>query len=140
MVQIAQESGNVVPLIDGGTEGQPRRVLGPPTELTLFTRIQRPIKSYPALHQLMLRVYSGSALAALWPAAECQMSLITPATAYPICTIANTPRLPEHCIEWASVLEWPKVFKGECHLTIPGRTRQKLTEQTRSWIRMIPTI
>jgi hypothetical protein len=41
-----------------------------------------------------------------------QMSLITPATAYPICTIANTPRLPEHCIEWASVLEWPKVFKG----------------------------
>lgn len=30
-------------------------------------------------------------------------------TAFPICTIANTPRLPEHCIEWASVLEWPKV-------------------------------
>lgn len=48
-----------------------------------------------------------------------QMSLITPATAYPICTIANTPRLPEHCIEWASVLEWPKVFKGE-YCTIPA--------------------
>jgi len=30
-------------------------------------------------------------------------------TAFPICTIANTPRLPEHCIEWASVLEWPRV-------------------------------
>lgn len=27
-----------------------------------------------------------------------------------MCTIANTPRLPEHCIEWASVLEWPKHF------------------------------
>jgi ubiquitin-activating enzyme E1 C len=38
--------------------------------------------------------------------------MLTPTTAYPICTIANTPRLPEHCIEWASVLEWPKVFKG----------------------------
>lgn len=31
-------------------------------------------------------------------------------TTFPICTIANTPRLPEHCIEWASVLEWPKVW------------------------------
>jgi NEDD8-activating enzyme E1 len=30
-------------------------------------------------------------------------------TVFPICTIANTPRLPEHCIEWASVLEWPRV-------------------------------
>jgi hypothetical protein len=48
-----------------------------------------------------------------------QMSLITPATAYPICTIANTPRLPEHCIEWASVLEWPKVFKGSFHSLPP---------------------
>ena len=34
----------------------------------------------------------------------------TKAVTYPICTIANTPRLPEHCIEWASVLEWPKSF------------------------------
>uniref|UniRef100_A0A0W0FLC3 NEDD8-activating enzyme E1 catalytic subunit n=1 Tax=Moniliophthora roreri TaxID=221103 RepID=A0A0W0FLC3_MONRR len=37
-------------------------------------------------------------------------------TAFPICTIANTPRLPEHCIEWASVLEWPRVFGGKRHL------------------------
>uniref|UniRef100_A0A0S1MIX8 NEDD8-activating enzyme E1 catalytic subunit n=1 Tax=Phakopsora pachyrhizi TaxID=170000 RepID=A0A0S1MIX8_PHAPC len=37
--------------------------------------------------------------------------MLTPQTKFPICTIANTPRLPEHCIEWASVLEWPKVFK-----------------------------
>lgn len=34
-------------------------------------------------------------------------------TAFPICTIANTPRLPEHCIEWASVLEWPRVQGGK---------------------------
>lgn len=40
--------------------------------------------------------------------------MLTPPTAFPICTIANTPRLPEHCIEWASVLEWPKVFRGLC--------------------------
>jgi ubiquitin-activating enzyme E1 C len=40
------------------------------------------------------------------------MDMLTPPTVFPICTIANTPRLPEHCIEWASVLEWPKAFKG----------------------------
>lgn len=34
-------------------------------------------------------------------------------TAFPICTIANTPRLPEHCIEWASVLEWPRTHGGK---------------------------
>ncbi|ORX68276.1 hypothetical protein DL89DRAFT_275372 [Linderina pennispora] len=41
---------------------------------------------------------------------ECGLSLHGAKTTYPICTIANTPRLPEHCIEWASVLEWPRVF------------------------------
>ncbi|KAG7549045.1 hypothetical protein FFLO_03081 [Filobasidium floriforme] len=44
---------------------------------------------------------------------ECSMDMLTPPTVFPICTIANTPRLPEHCIEWASVLEWPKAFKDK---------------------------
>ncbi|TNY22348.1 NEDD8 activating enzyme [Rhodotorula diobovata] len=44
---------------------------------------------------------------------ECSLDMLTPPTAFPICTIANTPRLPEHCIEWASILEWPKVFKDK---------------------------
>mgnify|MGYP001614358262 CR=1 FL=1 len=44
---------------------------------------------------------------------ECSLDMLTPPTAFPICTIANTPRLPEHCIEWASILEWPRVFKGQ---------------------------
>jgi ubiquitin-activating enzyme E1 C len=48
--------------------------------------------------------------------------MITPPTAYPICTIANTPRLPEHCIEWASVLQWPKVKKGSSCYAIPERS------------------
>lgn len=40
---------------------------------------------------------------------ECTLDMISPKTTYPVCTIANTPRLPEHCIEWASVLEWARV-------------------------------
>ncbi|KAG8852690.1 hypothetical protein FRB96_008546 [Tulasnella sp. 330] len=40
---------------------------------------------------------------------ECSLDMLNKPTVFPICTIANTPRLPEHCIEWASVLEWPRV-------------------------------
>lgn len=44
---------------------------------------------------------------------ECSLDMLNKPTAFPICTIANTPRLPEHCIEWASVLEWPRVQGGQ---------------------------
>ena len=33
---------------------------------------------------------------------------------YPLCTIANTPRLPEHCIEYVKVIQWPKENPFEC--------------------------
>jgi len=38
---------------------------------------------------------------------ECSLDSFPPQVNYPICTIANTPRLPEHCIEWARMLQWP---------------------------------
>lgn len=44
---------------------------------------------------------------------ECSLDLYGPQVTYPLCTIANTPRQPEHCIEWASVLEWDRVFPGK---------------------------
>ncbi|KAI5968518.1 uba3 [Candida margitis] len=44
---------------------------------------------------------------------ECSLDLLSAQTTYPVCTIANTPRLPEHCIEWASQLEWNKQFPGQ---------------------------
>ncbi|KAK6202584.1 uncharacterized protein RJT21DRAFT_129740 [Scheffersomyces amazonensis] len=44
---------------------------------------------------------------------ECSLDLISPRTTYPVCTIANTPRLPEHCIEWASVIKWGQVFPNQ---------------------------
>ena len=44
---------------------------------------------------------------------ECSIEMQTKPKTYPLCTIANTPRLPEHCIEWASVLEWPVFFPGK---------------------------
>ena len=41
---------------------------------------------------------------------ECTLFTVAPKVTYPVCTIANTPRLPEHCIEWASQLAWPRHF------------------------------
>lgn len=39
---------------------------------------------------------------------ECNLDLYPPPVNYPLCTIANTPRLPEHTIEYAKVIQWPK--------------------------------
>ncbi|XP_063619251.1 NEDD8-activating enzyme E1 catalytic subunit [Cydia splendana] len=39
---------------------------------------------------------------------ECTLDLYPPQITFPLCTIANTPRLPEHCIEYVKVLQWSK--------------------------------
>jgi ubiquitin-activating enzyme E1 C len=52
---------------------------------------------------------------------ECSLDMLNKPTAFPICTIANTPRLPEHCIEWASVLEWPKAKGGTGYISSNDR-------------------
>ncbi|KAG1837526.1 hypothetical protein C8R48DRAFT_751630 [Suillus tomentosus] len=48
---------------------------------------------------------------------ECSLDILNKPTTFPICTIANTPRLPEHRIEWASVLEWPHTRGGQSRWT-----------------------
>lgn len=44
---------------------------------------------------------------------ECSLDTLSGQTTYPMCTIANNPRLPEHCIEYASQMEWPQAHPGE---------------------------
>ncbi|XP_078596881.1 NEDD8-activating enzyme E1 catalytic subunit-like isoform X2 [Branchiostoma floridae x Branchiostoma japonicum] len=39
---------------------------------------------------------------------DCTLELYPPQVTYPMCTIAHTPRLPEHCIEWVRILLWPQ--------------------------------
>lgn len=37
---------------------------------------------------------------------ECSLDTLSGTTTYPMCTIANNPRLPEHCIEYSTTVSW----------------------------------
>jgi len=42
------------------------------------------------------------------PCIECTLDLYPPQVNFPLCTIAHTPRLPEHCVEYVKVLQWER--------------------------------
>ena len=46
---------------------------------------------------------------------ECTLDLYPPQLNFPMCTLAHTPRLPEHCVEYIRVLLWPQVRMLACH-------------------------
>ncbi|XP_075955561.1 NEDD8-activating enzyme E1 catalytic subunit-like isoform X2 [Anarhichas minor] len=39
---------------------------------------------------------------------DCTLELYPPQINFPMCTIASMPRLPEHCVEYARIFQWPK--------------------------------
>ncbi|KAI9295421.1 hypothetical protein K502DRAFT_337545 [Neoconidiobolus thromboides FSU 785] len=100
LYSISEKSGYPMPFIDGGTEGFKGQA-----RVILFNNDD-----------------NGACF-------ECSLDLFNKQTTYPICTIANTPRLPEHCIEWASVLEWPKVF--------PDKKLDKDDPEHVSWLQKV---
>jgi len=44
---------------------------------------------------------------------DCSLDAFPPQVNFPLCTIAETPRLPEHCIEYAVVILWDRTFPGK---------------------------
>uniref|UniRef100_A0A3B4E178 NEDD8-activating enzyme E1C n=1 Tax=Pygocentrus nattereri TaxID=42514 RepID=A0A3B4E178_PYGNA len=53
---------------------------------------------------------------------DCTLELYPPQINFPMCTIASMPRLPEHCIEYVRILQWPKEkpFGGTYMLILSG--------------------
>lgn len=80
------------PMIDGGTEGMP-------LVCKIFSSV-----GFRGQARLIIPTQTSCY--------ECSLDMLARRAVYPVCTIATTPRLPEHCIEWSSVLEWPRLYPG----------------------------
>uniref|UniRef100_A0A182J5J4 NEDD8-activating enzyme E1 catalytic subunit n=1 Tax=Anopheles atroparvus TaxID=41427 RepID=A0A182J5J4_ANOAO len=60
---------------------------------------------------------------------DCTLDLFPPQVNYPLCTIANTPRLPEHCIEYVKIIQWPKETPFGAEVALDGDDPQHV-----SWV------
>lgn len=98
-------ASTVIPLIDGGSEGaRPGAVRVRICSVQALTRVA----GRDAGMRGQVRVIYPGVSACF----ECGIDLFAPQVTYPLCTIASTPRLPEHCIEYAKVVQWPKEHPG----------------------------
>lgn len=110
------EPETMKPMIDGGTEGEE----GSSREFEFAILISFGTGFKGQSRIIFPRITSCY---------ECSLDMHAQRNAFPICTIANTPRLPEHCIEFASVIQWPKEFPGR---SLSPSPRRALTGWTRN--------
>lgn len=108
---------SLVPVVDGGTEGfkgNARVILPGITACVECTLDLFPPQVTLLAHKLMITI---------------QIAVFQ--VNFPLCTIAHTPRLPEHCIEYVRILLWPKENPfsnpGEDPIAIDGDDPQHIT-------------
>ena len=63
-------------------------------------------------------------LPGITPCFACTMWLFPPQTKFPLCTLAETPRTPVHCIEYAHLIQWPKE-RGEEEFDVDNGDHQQ---------------
>lgn len=101
------------PLIDGGTEGNKLRAML--IQISIFGCNKTCSAEELTRMREMLLGFKGQArviLPTISSCYECSLDMLTPRTTVPLCTLASIPRQPAHCIEWASIIQWPKEMGG----------------------------
>lgn len=82
----------MIPMIDGGTEG----ALHCRRSFTL-TSVQASVAKQAVVIPRKTACF------------ECTIDAFPPQKIYQFCTLSATPRIPEHCIQWASLVQWDTV-------------------------------
>ncbi|KAK9790574.1 hypothetical protein WJX73_001976 [Symbiochloris irregularis] len=60
-----------------------------------------------------LKGHARVILPGITPCFDCTLWLFPPQTKFPLCTLAETPRSPAHCIEYVHLIQWPQEKGGE---------------------------
>ncbi|XP_063437851.1 NEDD8-activating enzyme E1 catalytic subunit-like isoform X3 [Mytilus trossulus] len=105
------DQSTLIPMVDGGTEGFKGNARVILTGVTAC--IECTLDLYPPQFWALHFLTKGMTTQGNSKATKIN---------FPLCTIAHTPRLPEHCIEYVRILLWPKEepFGGVVKRIIPA--------------------
>ena len=101
------------PIIDGGTEGFKGKFRRNTMHLIVqYISVNNNIYIRKPIASIQCPIITLGNARVIYPGIsaciDCTLDLFPPQINFPLCTIAHTPRLPEHCIEYVRMLLWNK--------------------------------